>query len=107
MVMKNSSANDLAKSAARSITLETSGVRLALIALLAVLFTAASSRDVWAQATAPSLGAAQSFPILGGSTVTNTGTTVITGDLGVSPGTAVTGFPPGTVVSGTIHALTP
>jgi hypothetical protein len=29
---------------------------------------------------------------------------VITGDLGVSPGSAVTGFPPGVVVSGTIHA---
>lgn len=54
--------------------------------------------------TAPSLGAAQSFAVLGASTVTNTGTSVVTGDLGVSPGSAVVGFPPGTVVSGTIHA---
>jgi len=54
--------------------------------------------------TAPSLGSAQSFAVLGGSTVTNTGPSVITGNLGVSPGSAVTGFPPGTVVSGTIHA---
>ena len=54
--------------------------------------------------TAPSLGAAQSFAVLGGSTVTNTGASVITGDLGVSPGTAVTGFLPGLVVSGTIHS---
>ena len=53
--------------------------------------------------TAPSLGSAQRFAVLGGSTVTNTGSSVITGDLGVSPGTAVTGFPPGLVVSGTIH----
>lgn len=43
------------------------------------------------------------FAILGGSTVTCTGTSVITGDLGVSPDSAVTGFPPCTV-TGTIHA---
>lgn len=49
------------------------------------------------------LGSTSGFVILAGSTVTNTGATAVTGDLGVSPGTAVTGFPPGTV-SGTIHA---
>lgn len=54
--------------------------------------------------TAPTLGAAQSFAILGGSTITNTGATIITGDVGLSPGTAVTGFPPGIVVSGTVQA---
>jgi hypothetical protein len=54
--------------------------------------------------TAPSLGAAESFAVLGGSTVTNTGPSVISGDLGVSPGSAVVGFPPGIVVGGTIHA---
>ena len=54
--------------------------------------------------TAPSLGAAQSFAVLGASTVTNTGGSIVTGALGVSPGTAVTGFLPGRVVSGTIHS---
>lgn len=35
--------------------------------------------------------------------MTNTGASVITGDLGVSPGFAITGFPPG-IVNGTIHS---
>jgi subtilisin family serine protease len=52
----------------------------------------------------PSLGAAQGFAVLGGSTVTNTGVTLVSGDLGVSPGTAVTGFLFGIGVSGTIHS---
>jgi hypothetical protein len=56
-------------------------------------------------ATAPvGLGTASSYAVLAGSTVTNTGPSVISGNVGVSPGTAVTGFPPGTVNSGTIHA---
>src|SRR5690348_436658 len=47
-------------------------------------------------ATDPGLGTAGNFAVLAGTTVTNTGPTWITGQLGVAPGTAVTGFPPGT-----------
>ena len=50
------------------------------------------------------LGTAARFAVLGGSTVTNTNPTTITGDVGVSPGTAVTGFPPGIINAGTIHS---
>ena len=49
------------------------------------------------------LGSAGTFTILGASTVTSTGFTVINGNVGVSPGSAVTGFPPAVVVGGALH----
>ncbi|WP_204358220.1 ice-binding family protein [Streptosporangium sp. 'caverna'] len=52
---------------------------------------------------AVALGTAANFAILAGKAVVNTGSTVVTGDLGVSPSASVSGFPPGSV-SGATHA---
>ncbi|HSO29141.1 MAG TPA: ice-binding family protein [Candidatus Sulfomarinibacteraceae bacterium] len=50
------------------------------------------------------LGAAATFAVLAGTpAVTNSGSTIIDGDLGIFPAAAVTGFPPGTL-NGSIHA---
>src|ERR1035437_7232513 len=82
-----------------------SGRRLRLLLTSVALVVAVGALPTWALAAGtPSLGSAQSFSVLGGSTVTNTGSTVVTGALGVYPGSAVTGFPPGKMTGGgSIH----
>ncbi len=79
----------------------------ATAALSLTMLAVASS----AHAQSPPLGTTASFAVLAGSTVTNTGATVLggtaadPGNLGLSPGSAVVGFPPGflTGPGATIH----
>jgi hypothetical protein len=73
---------------------------LALSSLLLSLLTLSAFAD-----SVVNLGTAGSFGVLAGSTVTNTGSSVISGNVGVWQGTAITGFPPGIVnPPGTIHS---
>jgi hypothetical protein len=83
------------------------GARLLLTggtALTLAIGMLAAGQTALAAGPAPvGLGTAAPFAVLAGTpAVTNTGPSVITGDLGISPGAAVTGFPPG-IVNGTIH----
>jgi hypothetical protein len=52
------------------------------------------------------LGDASGFQVIAQATITNAGLTMVDGDIGLTPGVSVTGFPPGTV-SGTIQINTP
>jgi uncharacterized repeat protein (TIGR01451 family) len=72
-------------------------VALATIGITAFGLSAASASG--ADRTIP-LGTAGNFVVLAGTTVANTGATVVSGNLGVSPGSEITGFPPG-LVTGT------
>ena len=78
------------------------------ILLLGLLLFATSTIAVKAVNPVPpvgpwsGLGTASTFAVFATSTITNTGPTTITGDLGLTPGSSVTGFPPGTII-GTQH----
>ncbi|MDP1795154.1 MAG: ice-binding family protein [Acidimicrobiales bacterium] len=76
----------------------------ALLVAVAVAAGTLLFSNVAGAATQVGLGTADSFAVLAGAGVTNTGSSVISGNLGTCPTPAVTGFPPGIVQNGTIHA---
>ena len=74
-----------------------------VVGVLFAALVATAAVDIAGAQVAPTLGYSQNLAVLGGSGVTNTGASLITGDLGVSPGTAITGLPPGKMPRGVIH----
>lgn len=85
----------------RSIPLVRTALLVPVVAALA--FTVPFGMNPAAAVGTSPLGAAATFAVLGTSAVTNTGPSVISGDLGVSTATPITGFPPGQVTDGAIH----
>jgi hypothetical protein len=85
---------------------------LPILALLSIAFFSGCNKDddtnpivIPEQTTvhvAVSISGASDFAILAGSAITSTGATTITGDIGLSPGSSIGGFPPG-VLNGTLH----
>ncbi|MEU8328482.1 ice-binding family protein [Micromonospora sp. NPDC048839] len=76
---------------------------LTLVSAITLLAVLAVPRSASAAEPPVPLGAAATFAVLAGTTITSTGLSEVNGDIGVSPGTAVTGFPPGQL-NGSLHA---
>jgi hypothetical protein len=81
----------------------TTTARRLLVVTIGVVIAFVGAVPASAQQPPVGLGTAASFAVLAGETITNTGPTTITGDVGLHPGTAVTGFASVTL-NGALHA---
>lgn len=73
------------------------------LAVTASLVLLTFGHSAYAVEAPVNLGTAAAYSVLGGTTVTNATGTTLSGNLGVSPGSSITGFPPG-LVAGETHA---
>lgn len=85
---------------------DTRHVRFGVASVAALALLVALPGTAQAAATAVPLGTADSFVVLAGTLISNTGATTLSGDVGLSPGAAaaITGFGTVTQPSGTVHA---
>lgn len=83
--------------------LKITGASLATAGLIFGISALTISNSAHAVGAQIDFGLAGGYSVLAGQSVSNTGPSVLSGDLGVNPGTALTGFPPGQVL-GEVHA---
>jgi hypothetical protein len=81
-------------------TRRSAGLALAIVATVSIAFAGVLPADAAIVPTV-GLGTAGSYSVLAGSTITNTGPTTLSASMGLAPGTAITGFPPGTAAGST------
>jgi hypothetical protein len=87
---------ELAMTMTRVAMIRRIGAPLTAATLAASLLIVGSTANAAIVPTVP-LATSANYSVLGGQTVTNTGPSVLNNSVGVSPGTAITGFPPGIV----------